>query len=342
MSRNILVYDIGGTNLRCGYFCIDSGKLIRRFSTPTPNFSKHANLTFNEFRDKLLQEIRQIGDRILKGETPGCVSIAFPGPIDADGKIISAPTVWGKAENQPVHLKPYLDLIWPDTDVYLLNDVTAAGYNYLRSPEDELCIVTVSSGIGHKVFVDGRPIVGSGGRGGEIGHLLVDASDNAPYCECGHRGHLAAIASGRASSWQAQKLAFESPSDYENCLIAQGGVHPAEITNKEIVRTFHLGDPWSTTLINRMAKPLGNVLAGIHLTVGIERFVVVGGFATALGENYRRLLVKWADRSCWRLGVDWNSMIDLECDANDTGLTGAALHARSMLNSKEKIMGVYG
>ena len=76
-----------------------------------------------------------------------------------------------------------------------------------------------------------------------------------------------------------------------------------------------------------MAKPLGQVLAGIHLTVGVERFVIVGGFATALGDGYRKLLVNSAAASTWHLGTDWSSIIELGTESINAGLIGAGRYA---------------
>jgi glucokinase len=73
-----------------------------------------------------------------------------------------------------------------------------------------------------------------------------------------------------------------------------------------------------------MARPLGQVLATIHLTLGIERFVIVGGFALALGPAYRALLVEAATSCCWSLSGHWDEMIELGEADDDAGLIGAA------------------
>jgi glucokinase len=72
-------------------------------------------------------------------------------------------------------------------------------------------------------------------------------------------------------------------------------------------------------------------LAGIHVALGIERFVIVGGFALALGEGYRQQLVRAAQDSCWNLGQDWGTMIALG-EADDTaGLLGAGRCALQLI-----------
>ena len=93
--------------------------------------------------------------------------------------------MFGGAIGAPVPLHGELRELWPEASIVLMNDVTAAGYRYLRDPDENLCVITVSSGIGHKVFIDGKPALGPSGRGGEIGHWRMDDSPGSPRCECG-------------------------------------------------------------------------------------------------------------------------------------------------------------
>jgi glucokinase len=201
---------------------------------------------------------------------------------------------------------------WPNARVRILNDVTAAGYRYLRSSDDDFCIVTVSSGIGNKVFANGRPLVGRNGLGGELGHLRVDDSEGAPVCECGGRGHLGAVASGRGVLAYARKHA------------PQGGCAEA-LTSSDLVAAFHREEPWATKIVEHGAAPLGWALAAMHLGLGIERFVLVGGFALALGDAYRHLVARAADARCWDAPGGWDSRVELGVNDDFSGLIGAGI-----------------
>ena len=217
---------------------------------------------------------------------------------------------------------------WPTARVLLLNDVTAAGYRYLKDPSEDLCIVAVGSGIGHKVFSGGHAITGPNGRGGEIGHLRVDFAKDAPRCECGGFGHLGAVASGRAARFQLARLATEDPEGFrQSSLGERAGYNVARVDNGMLVHAFREGDPWAHRVIERMAGPLAQILATIHLTTGVERFVIVGGFAVALGPAYKRELCRAADECGWALGADWDSMVELSAIDDDAGLIGAGRFA---------------
>jgi glucokinase len=209
----------------------------------------------------------------------------------------------------PVLLAPDLKKHWPRAQVRIMNDVAAAGYRYLRPEGEAFCIVTVSSGIGNKVFVDGRPLVGGSGRGGELGHLRVDDSPQAPVCECGGRGHLGAIASGRGVLAYAREHAQAR--------------NAAGLTSGDLAADFRRGEPWAVDVVRHCAAPLGWALAAMHLGAGIDRFVLFGGFALALGEPYRALVLTGAQERCWS-GQD-NFTVELGVDDDWSGLIGAGI-----------------
>jgi 2-epi-5-epi-valiolone synthase len=321
--RDCLVFDVGGTNLRAALYHPVSNSLSQIMSRPTPNHWTMPGSTIAEISKRLLEEMRALSIDVLEDRQPSTVSVAFAGPTDLQGKVLAAPTVWGASE-QSIDLVPELATFWPSARIALLNDISAAGYSYLRDEFEDFCIVTVSSGIGNKVFVKGNPLTGPAGRGGEIGHVQVDFSPDAPVCDCGGQGHLGAISSGRGTLAMARRLAELGPDDFANSLLGRRfRANVNTLTNADIVTAFRLGDSWSTELIRKVALPLGQMLAALHLSMGVERFVIVGGFALALGEQYRLELVRSAANCGWLMGQDWNSMIELGQPEDNSGLLGA-------------------
>ncbi|MGE7415003.1 ROK family protein [Methylobacterium tarhaniae] len=228
------------------------------------------------------------------------------------------------AEREPEPVAGRVKAIWPGARIRVVNDLSAAGYGFLRHAHDDACIVTVSSGIGHKVFLDGKPAIGPSGRGGEIGHLRVDFSEEAPLCECGARGHLGALACGRAVPEQAVRLARRDPGAFARSSLAAPVAGQARRVDSHLVaRTFKAGDPWAMALVGVLAAPLGQALAGIHAAVGVERFVIMGGFAQALGPAYLALVGQAAAASTWDFGQVWGRMLELGEMGDDAGLIGA-------------------
>src|SRR5262249_43283408 len=153
-----------------------------------------------------------------------------------EGNLLAAPTIWGEGSEKEIPLRRKLNALWPSARVVVLNDVSAAGYWYVRDPRECFCVVTVSSGIGNKIFLGGLPVVGRRGRGGEIGHLRVDFSDEAPKCDCGGWGHLGSIASGRGTLALARRLATRNVEGFSGSLAASlCDGDAANLTNEMIV-----------------------------------------------------------------------------------------------------------
>ena len=106
---------------------------------------------------------------------------------------------------------------------------------------------------------------------------------------------------------------------------AAGAVAPTSC--EELATAFHAGDPFTRALIGEAAAHLGGSLAALHTALGLERFVITGGFALALGEEYRRLVADAGAASCWDLGQDWAAMVELDPLEGRSGLLGAGRFA---------------
>jgi glucokinase len=300
-----LVFDVGGSKTRAALFDDTSRTLLASAVGRTPNHLDLPHAQFDELRHELLTAMSSLARKVAGDARIQRVDVAFAGPLDGARAILSAPTLWGTRLTRPYRLQPDLARLWPGARIEVLNDVTAAGYRYLRGGED-FCIVTVSSGIGHKVFIGDRPALGPRGAGGELGHLRVDDSPDAPACECGGRGHLGAIASGRGVLQQARK-------------------RDAALTDGDLAAAFRRGETWAREIVELAAMPLGWALAAMHLGVGVERFVLVGGFALALGEEYRRCIAAAAGARCWRGDGDFLPRVELGIDDDNAGLIGAGI-----------------
>lgn len=307
-----LVFDVGGTTIRAGVYAGGLGRCVRE---PAPSFLLHPTEGGPALVERLVSTMQGMA-RALR-VAPERVGVGFCGPVDDSGRVWRAPTLWGERVRGPLALGDRLEAAFPGARVQVLNDVSAAGYRYLRSDEASLCVVTVSSGIGHKVFLGGRPVVGPTGRGGEIGHWRADLSEAAPLCDCGGRGHLGALGSGRAVPWQVARLAREDPAGFRASALSAMG---EAITPEQLVTG--LEDPFAGRVLAAMAAPLGQALSAIHLDTGVERFVLMGGFALAAGEPYRAAVARAARRSGWDIGADWDAMVELGEPDDDAGLVG--------------------
>lgn len=326
-----LVFDIGGTNLRAGRYSCNLQEVVdfRKIRTPNIWNTDTNGLPYKQLINSMAEFARQL----FPDDAPQVVTIGFPGPITPGGDILSSPTICGSQFSGTKSLYFDLKTLWPGSKVNIINDVSAAGYFLKRIYADDFCVITVSSGIGSKLFVDGKPYTGLMGRGGEIGHWVTDSTADGLRCECGGKGHLASIASGRGCLAFAKSQAKLDPSSFQKS--APGKITNSnyeEITNEILVTSYLNDDKWTRAIINRTAKELAKVIALIHTIAGIEIFIIIGGFSIALGEPYRRALVKSAKEFCWNLGQDWDKMIKIGPKETELGLLGAGVFSENVGN----------
>lgn len=320
-----LLFDVGGTSLRAARWEGGPG-LAAAVRCATPGFLQHPDRNGPELVTALVQAMIELAERLGLRHPDGLL-VGFAGPVDERGRPWAAPTLWSDRVAFPLDLPALLAAAFPGARIAVLNDVSAAGYRYLREGERSFCVVTVSSGVGHKVFVDGQPAVGSHGRGGELGHLRVDWRAEAPRCDCGGLGHLGAVASGRAVAAAAVALAAEDPAAFLTSSLGIAATLPERVHAELLVAQAE--DPWAGRLLGRLGAPLGRALAMLHLDTGVERFVLIGGFALAAGPVWRAAVVAAAREGCWDTGQDWEAMVQLGLADDDAGLIGlGVLHDR--------------
>lgn len=322
-----LVFDLGGTHLRAAIGAAD-GTIAR---VEKHRIDSVANRTptaaiWRGIQQKMAAYVRAAEPR-LGARDP--IVVSFPGPIDPDGRILSAPTLVGDCDAFP-DLKAQMQAAF-GRPVHLLNDLSAAAWSIGRTVPGRFLVVTVSSGIGNKVF---DPRIGAFDDipfGGEIGHSVVDTAADAVACDCGGRGHLGAIASGRGIERAARREAHDAPAAFLKSQCAtRYGATPQSLTNEDhLIPALRDGDPWTEAIVRRCSRPLAAVLAHIMLAVGVDRVIVIGGFAQAAGEPYLRLLHQALHAQCdYRLLRDTIAQrVSLGALDEETCLQGAAVYA---------------
>lgn len=287
-DQKFVVLDIGGTHFRIGLYRQSRNELlnVRRF--PTPNFLSLPGYSVDQLQivlvDTILRNILSYLKR-QRGNVAG-IGISFAGPVNPNGTVIEAPTIWGK-KGKPLDLARILTerLGMP---VRVINDITAAAWRYSEWYGNAFCVITVSSGIGNKVFYNNRVLVNERGYGGEIGHFCCDRSDDAWDCDCGQgRGHLGALASGRGIVKLARKIGNQNRDEYFQSRLGQvTGNDLDQITTYHIVAAIHHGDPFTLAILRQSQRYLAGVISCIYNAIGIEKYIIIGGFAVAVGAAY--------------------------------------------------------
>lgn len=296
----VTTFDLGGTNMRAAVIAVTKTgwRMLDQLRRPTPSYLLSPDASAAGRLDDLLDFVTRYAENARTRFGAAAVSAAFPGPIQGEGTVLALPTVWGQDGQSlcPMDLASQLRCRLPDMEIKVMNDVSAAGYRFVPEGSD-FALFTLGSGIGLKVFLDGQPRVGPHGFGGELTHMVFDASPNAPLCDCGGRGHLGALGSGRA--WQRVTAAAKESGQQPDLL--------------------------------GFAEPLARAVAMLHFSLGLERFIFAGGLAEGLGEMLRAAIVKNLPAQGWNVGQDWNAMVQLAPTGDDHALIGGALAFASQL-----------
>ena len=190
MDTQDIVFEIGGMRFRSGLFGSD-GRVTSRVAFDSPSRP-----------EEVVEHIQRTVDSYAITAPEALVGIAIGGIVEKNGNVTS-----GAMNMVDFPLAERLSLNRP---VVVINDAKAAAlaeatYNPRLSCSNSFLLMTVSSGIGGGVILNGNLYEGHSGTAGEVGHMIIDANLNY-YCRLGHRGCLDALASGTAMDNRLRKL----------------------------------------------------------------------------------------------------------------------------------------
>jgi glucokinase len=261
--------DLGGTNLRIA--AVDeSGKLLEKLSSGTD---------LAHGRDAVIDEMTQAIHRLLdsfrgRGVSRG-VGIGVPGIIDMDtGMLRESPNLPGWSEF-PVHAEIERRLGIP---VVLENDANAAalGEKWLGAARDHqnMCMLTLGTGVGGGIVLNGKIWHGMNGMAGELGHINVEPEGHP--CKCGSRGCLEQYASATAVVRMAREAVANNLSR-ELARAAEG----EEFNSLHVYQLAKQGDTAAQDIFRRVGCALGLVLADMVNGLNLPIYVIGGGAASA-------------------------------------------------------------
>jgi glucokinase len=267
--KKIIGVDIGGTLLRAATFDVELN-LLERVEQPA-----EAEKGSDAVVDRLIETIRQVlpeSPEDLLG-----IGIGAPGPLDPpEGIIIKTP-------NLPWEDLPLVKILKEALGgtVYLANDADVAGLAEHRMGAGRgtrhMVYMTISTGIGGGIIMDGKLLTGRG-QGGEVGHMTV--VPDGPMCGCGHPGHLEAVASGTGIARIArERLAAGEASTMHDAVERDF----SQVTAVTVGQAAAEGDPLATEIVCQAGRYIGVSIASLMHLLNPEMFVLGGG-VTKIGD----------------------------------------------------------
>ena len=328
-SENCVAVDLGGTNLRCGIVA-PTDEVVAYERTPLDDGpATRSAAIWDRIVGTIVQFVAKHAEALSRTAP---IAVAFPGPVLDDRVAGQAPTVAGAARVPDIvgELRGRTA-----RDVVMLNDVSAAAWYFERRvTADRFAVVTVSSGIGFKIFDrhSTRGVLDDTSYAGEIGHLIVDPSRDALICDCGGSGHLGAIASGRGFERHARREAQRDAAAFRAsaCAVRYRATAATLINEVHLAPAIAEGDEWALGLLRTSVNPLAEVLRTLTIGCGLQHVVIMGGFAQRIGPAYERALTSalgtFSDRgsACVRL----ENFVSVASQGDEPGLIGAARYAQ--------------
>ena len=284
-SNPVLTTDLGGTKMVVALVSPD-GKVIDRHRQPT--LAKEGPETVI---DRLCSSIDLLlGRNSTLPRQLEAMSFGIAGIIDARSGIVD------KAPNLPgwenLKLK---DIIYDryTVPVHILNETDAAALGEHRYGAGKglknIALITIGTGIGGGLVLDGRLFLGSSGSAFEIGHMVI--KDDGPECGCGKNGCLETLASGTAIGREARRRVTEGEKstlfDMVNGVIE-------EITAEKVHKAAKQGDPVALRVLAGASHYLGLGIINLVTIINPE-MIIIGGSVARIGNlllNPVRRMVK--------------------------------------------------
>lgn len=266
MSKYVFGVDVGGTTVKMGFFD-NEGVVLEKWEIPTRTQNGGENI-LPDIAKSILNTMDEKG--ISKEDVIG-VGIGVPGPVDGNGVVYKAVNLGWGVFNIAETLTGLLGIpakAGNDANVAALGEMWKGGGQGYRS----LVAVTLGTGIGGGVIIDGKLLTGYKGAGGEIGHVHI-MDDEPEACGCGGHGCLEQYGSATGVVRLANRILAATEEDS----VLRNG----DVSAKSVFDAVKAGDKVAIQIATQFGEILGKGLAIIASILNPEIFVIGGGVSKA-------------------------------------------------------------
>lgn len=306
--------DIGGTTVKIGFFSSE-GKFIEHWEIPT---RKEGN------GEMILPDIARAITKKLKEHDLSLddlegVGVGVPGPVFANGIVNKCVNLgW-----DVVDVRGQLSALLSGVPVEVANDANVAAlgeqWNGGGKGHDNVVMVTLGTGVGGGIVINGKILPGVHGAAGEIGHMKVRDNETAT-CGCGKKGCLEQYGSATGVVRLAKIALAENP-DTDSPLRK---LDP--LTAKDVFDYAKTGDELSLSIVDEVGKMLGEAIA--HITCVLDPdVIVIGGGVSRAGQILLDAVLRHYTPAAFH--ASRHSEFKLAVLGNDAGMYGAV---RMILN----------
>ena len=301
--------DVGGTTVKLGLFST-AGELLDKWeiTTRTENFGENILSDICEAMEAKLAE-KEISLDDIEG-----VGIGLPGPITNDGTVLQCVNLGRGTFNVEEKLSEMFRGIkvkaGNDANVAALGEAWQGG----GKDYDDIVMITLGTGVGGGVIINGKILTGYNGGAGEIGHMHVDDNET-DSCNCGRKGCLEQFTSATGVVRLAKRLM--NNTDKETKMREFG----ENITAKDVFDLAKEGDAGANEVVETMGTYLGTAMSHIAVVVNPQAFIIGGGVSKA-GQFLIDAIKDKYRETCFAACGD--AAVHLATLGNDAGMYGAA------------------
>lgn len=306
MAKYSFGVDVGGTTIKMGLFDTQGNVLDKwEIKTRTENQGVNVLPDIAEAINKKMTE-----KSIDKTDVVG-VGIGVPGPVDAKGVVHKCVNLGWGVLNVNEELGKLVDMPVKggnDANVAALGEMWKGGGQGFES----IVVVTLGTGVGGGIIMDGEILTGAKGAAGEIGHIHVD-DDETELCGCGNTGCLEQYASATGVVRLANRILSKNTK--------ATSLKAGSVSAKDVWDAVKAGDEVAAEIAEKFGEYLGKGLASVAGVVNPEAFVIGGGVSKA-GEVLLDYIRK--NYTPYVFHASRDVKFTLATLGNDAGIYGAA------------------
>ena len=298
--------DIGGTTVKLGLFTTD-GEIVDKWEIKTRT-ENQGEAVLPDIAEALKEKLEE--KKIDRDEVEG-IGVGVPAPVNTEGVVQNTANLgWGYKEvkREMEELSGMRAEIGNDANVAALGEMWLGAGKGRKN----IVMVTLGTGVGGGIIIDGKPLVGAHGAGGEIGHLCVNYEET-DHCGCGNTGCLEQYASATGITRLANiRLAKDD---------AKSVLREQEVSAKTVFDAVKAGDAVAKEIAEEFGKYLGHAMANLA-AVADPSAIVIGGGVSKAGE----VLIEYVEKNFKERAFFANKDTEfvLATLGNDAGIYGAA------------------
>jgi glucokinase len=315
MSRYVFGVDVGGTTVKLGIFDIE-GNVLDKWEIPTRT-EENGSKIIPDIAESILSKIKEKG--IEKSDVVG-IGMGVPGPVKEDGTVVKAVNLGWDIFNPNEELSKLVGVpakTGNDANVAALGEMWRGGGQGYQ----DMVAVTLGTGVGGGVIIDGKVFSGFNYAGTELGHIVIEV--NGKPCGCGRRGCWEAYSSATGLVNMTKEKLCECESQGRKTVMTDLVAKYGKVNGRIAFEAQRAGDEAGIEVINTYSLYLASGLTSM-INIFQPEVLSIGGGISGEGDELIKLVIDTIHREQYGSGFVEPTKVRIAELGNDAGIIGAA------------------